>query len=588
MCGIFGTLGSDSLNETLKGLKLLEYRGYDSAGIATKRNGIEVFKSAGRVDKLKSMLEGSKSGGVTIGHTRWATHGKVDDKNAHPFVSFDGNFALVHNGIIENFALLAQSLKDSGVTFSSDTDSETAVHILAKRHKGNVAAALQETCKMLNGSFAFAVIDSFDDSIYAVRRGSPLCVGIQDGKHYVCSDVNTLKHFASRIAVVPEDTVVTVSSDGIFTEGSPLVYFDTQMLKDASDADDYMYKEINEIPVKIAQTFSGYNDDGKLKLDGITVKKLRRIYFVGCGTAYHSGLAATGIVRRYCDIDAYAVLASEYIYDSFPTDGNTLVVAISQSGETADTLKAVEEANKRGAITYAVTNVENSSICFCARHVTLIRAGAEVAVASTKAYNCQLVALTLMALDIARVRKTLSREEYDKLTGAFAAVPYAVDCILKNKEHIFDIAKDIADCSAVFFIGRKADLPTAQEGSLKLKEISYIYSEAYASGELKHGTLALMESGVAVIALSCDAALTDKCQNAVSEVVCRGAKAVVVSQHTARFTGVSEVINLPTVADVYYPIVSVVPLQLLAYYVAKIKGRDADKPRNLAKSVTVE
>lgn len=592
MCGIFGMIGNNAAQQTCKALKFLEYRGYDSAGIAVKNDdGISVYKTVGRIQTLCSLVPNNVCGNTVIGHTRWATHGPVCTENAHPFCSSDKCFAVVHNGIIENYLTLKKQFTSRGVVFTSQTDSETVAHLLQNNFAGDTLNAVQKTAKSLVGSFAIVITTTHDDKLYAIKNKSPLVVGVANNEVYLCSDIRCISHWADKVAVTPDNTIVVASKDGVgfFTfDGEPVKvkFFSVETAEEMEQVDgDFMLKEIFEVPDKIRLAKDGYFNSGGLGIDEQTVRNFKRIYLIGCGTAYNSGLQMAAVARKFLDVDILPVIASEFIYDDYPVDGNTLAFFISQSGETADTIRAAEKVTQLGGYTYAVTNTQTSSLCFVCKKVKNIYAGGEFAVASTKAFNCQLVTLLLLLLDVALLRGIADGELYRQTVDALNGLPQAMECILADSYQIARLAEDVKDSSAVFYIGRTTDYPIACEGSLKLKEISYIHSEAYPAGELKHGTLALMESGVTVVAISTDSALTDKMASSINEVATRGAKVISVGPYS--FDN-AEPLCIPEVNDLLYGIVSVVPLQLLAYYVAKRLGRDVDKPRNLAKSVTVE
>lgn len=591
MCGIFGMTGVGAVAGTLKALKLLEYRGYDSAGIAARREGrIDICKTEGRVAKLEELVCSLKETDVAIGHTRWATHGAVCTANAHPFLSQNGKFAIVHNGIIENYLELKKKLGDD-VHFTSQTDSETVAHLLERNYQGNVLDAVLHTARQLKGSFAIVITTVYDEKLYAIKSKSPLIAGISQKGACFCSDIRCVSHWATSVAVTPDNTVAELSSDGVrFFDfsGNPLsVPFFAPEKAEAYESveGDFMLKEIREIPARLRIAKEGYVRSGGLHLSVEEARRLKRIYLIGCGTAYNSGLQVAAVARQWLNLDIFSVIASEFIYDNYIADGRSLFFFISQSGETADTVRAAERVTKSGGLTYAVTNTSESSLTFVCKRTTNIYAGAEYAVASTKAYNCQLQTLTLLLLDLGRMRGSVSDALYMEIFGGMNFLPEAIGDIIDNSRILINLAETIKDCSAVFYIGRTADYPTACEGSLKLKEISYLHSEAYPAGELKHGTLALMDPAVAVVAISTCDALRDKMASSITEVTSRGARVISVSPDV--FTDATPVI-LPKIHPALAGIVSVVPLQLLAYYVAKALGRDVDKPRNLAKSVTVE
>jgi glucosamine--fructose-6-phosphate aminotransferase (isomerizing) len=597
MCGIFGVSSGTAVASTIKGLRLLEYRGYDSAGVAIKRkNYIDLIKTVGRIDVLAKLIDSVAPANTAIGHTRWATHGKVQQNNAHPFYSFDKKFAVVHNGIISNYIELKQQLLASGVDFTSDTDSEVVAHLLAKNYEktADVTSALLQTIGELSGSFALVVIHTDTNAIFAAKHGSPLCVGANDGDLYVCSDITTLRHFCTEVTFVLDDTVCVLEDGNVsylgFDGGKkhlPMVTM-PQLLGSDVNIESYMLKEIEEIPYRINDTFNSYRDSG-LSIDNNFLRRIRRIYLVGCGTAYHAGLSCDMLFRQCCSIDVFSVLASEMVVNNYVLDKNCLVIFITQSGETKDTIEACEYCKARGAYTVALTNVVSSSITYVADKTIYINAGAEIAVASTKAYNCQLTALTLIAMDIGVVRGFVDREARRRLHEEFNSVAAGIERVVSSQELIEALVKSLIDSTSVYYLGRQRDLATAYEGSLKLKEISYVHSEAYASGELKHGTLALIEDGVTVVVVATEETLLEKYSSAVSEVLTRGAKVVVFTPFASKFSGEKvHVVPLPVVGKVFYPILSVVPLQLFAYYYAKLLGKDIDKPRNLAKAVTVE
>ncbi len=590
MCGIFGTTSPDCVQKTLSALHFLEYRGYDSAGVCVKNGGLSVYKTQGRVSVLESKLPENLVGESAIGHTRWATHGKVCDKNAHPFLSQDGNFCICHNGILENYLQLKASLQSDGVTFSSDTDSETIAHLLQKNFRSSVLQSVTETAKMLKGAFAVLVQTTHDGNLYAIKNKSPLVVGISENGVYLCSDVRCVSRWAKKVAVVPDNTIVVAGKHNVSfcnydgKEFSVEFFAPTSFQATQQAEGDAMFREILEIPSRLIQAKTHYLSSGGIDISAKRLRKLKRIYFLGCGTAYNSGLETCAVARNFCSVDMSAVVASEFIYDNYPVDGDTLAFCISQSGETADTIRAAEKLKQMGGIAYAVTNTDMSTLCFLCDKVKNVCAGGEFAVASTKAYNCQVQTLLLLMLDIALLRGEISQEKRDSVWEAMDKLPIAIDNILRQKDKIAALADEIKNSSAVFFVGRTLDYPTAVEGSLKLKEISYIHSEAYPSGELKHGTLALMEKGVTVVVISTSNNLLEKNNGTINEISSRQAEVVSVSP----YVGAKLHVTLPTVHNFLYGIISVVPLQLLAYFVAKGLGRDVDKPRNLAKSVTVE
>ncbi len=589
MCGIFGAIDVDCAQKTVEALHFLEYRGYDSAGICVNDGKLHLFKTTGRVSALQNKLPTPLCGKNAIGHTRWATHGEVCDRNAHPFLSQDGTFAICHNGILENYLQLKRSLESLGTKFVSDTDSETVAHLLQQNCEHVVLKSVLKTANMLSGAFAVLVQSTRDDNLYALKNKSPLAVGLGKKGVYLCSDVRCISKWAQSVAIVPDKTVVEATANGVrfFNfEGKEISvhFFSVGKFQTDQAVGDMMLREICEIPSRLAEAKRGYFEGGGLELCQKTARKLRRIYFLGCGTAYNSGLETCAVARNFCKLDMSAVIASEFIYDNYPVDERTLAFCISQSGETADTIRAAEKVKQMGGIAYAVTNTDVSSLCFVCDKLQNVFAGSEYAVASTKAYNCQLQTLLLLMLDLAFLRGEISQSNRSSVWEAMDKLPPSVDEILRKNRQIATIAEVLKNSSAVFFLGRTADYPTAVEGSLKLKEISYIHSEAYPSGELKHGTLALMEENVAAILISTDYNLVKKNAATAHEVASRKATVITISP----YVGEKLHITLPTVHRFLYGIVSVVPLQLLAYHTAKALGRDVDKPRNLAKSVTVE
>ena len=593
MCGIFGMLGCGAVEQTLTALKRLEYRGYDSAGIAAKTdNKLHIFKQAGRVEQLQRLVPSDMTSSIVIGHTRWATHGEVSTANAHPFFSFNRKFAVVHNGIIENYQALKYDLISRNVQFTSQTDSETVAHLAEINYNGNVFEAVKDTARALEGSYAILLSNVFDDNLYAIKNKSPLVVGVKGQNVYFCSDIRCLSTLADKVAQTPDNTIILAEPSGRVTfydfDGNPVPvkFFTPDKTEDFVHVDgDFMLKEILEVPEKVCQAKKGYFESGGLNLSSKIVHRLKRIYLIGCGTAYNSGLQAASTAREMLNIDVVPVIASEFIYDRYPVDNDTLAFFISQSGETADTIRAAEKVTGMGGFTYAVTNTQTSTLRYVCNRVKNIYADGEYAVASTKAYNCQLITLTLLLTDIAYLKGSIDETTRNKVIEAIDMLPVAIETVLNSGYNIAKIADEIKDSSSVFFLGRTRDYPTACEGSLKLKEISYIHSEAYPAGELKHGTLALMEEGVTVVAIATDSALIDKMASSIAEVKARGARVVCVSPYS--FDDVT-LIKIPVVNRYMFGALSVTPLQLLAYYVAKRLGRDVDKPRNLAKSVTVE
>ena len=590
MCGIYATNAASCVTRTTDALRRLEYRGYDSVGICVKSDRLQVEKVVGRTQNLVDVLPNFAQPRLCIGHTRWATHGEVSKRNAHPFLSYGGNFAVAHNGVLDNWQRLKSQLTEEGVTFSSDTDSEVVCHLAERNYDGDVLRAITKTAGCLSGSFALVFVTSFDDKIYFAKNKSPLVVGRARDFCCVCSDIRCVDQDVSLVANLPDGVVGVIDGVDVQTydlDGNAVSidFFTPDEKCVLPPEDEAMLSEIFEIPDKIRAAKRHYIESGGID---ITPKKLRsfnRIYLIGCGTAYHSGLAAVAVARKFVDIDITAVVASEFLYDNYPVDDKTLAFFISQSGETADTVRAAELVDSKGGYTYAVTNTATSALVFACNRFVTVQAGAEFAVASTKAYNCQLTVLTMLFADIAVARKTVLPAFREKLYKSLDKTPNAVARILQQSDKIEQIAQRLAECKAVFFLGRAVDLPTALEGALKLKEVSYIHCEAYPAGELKHGALAVVEKGVAVIAIATDLQLVGRMNTSISEVKTRGADVYYVSPYK---TYGKPVATCPVCGELVAGIVSVVPLQLLAYYAAKHLGRNIDKPRNLAKSVTVE
>ncbi len=587
MCGIFAMIGQDNVvPTTLQALKLLEYRGYDSVGIATRYDdNIALYKQAGRVGELAPVVA-DVSGNIAIAHTRWATHGKVNNSNAHPFVDQDSMFAIVHNGIIENYASIRTQLEGQGVVFESDTDSEVVVQLLSQlySYNNNVMLSIQQCVDSLAGSYALAIMHRYSNTLYLVRQGSPLCVAVDDKCSYVCSDANTISRYCSKVTILPDKSISALDSQLTIYDysGKVVTVKPTSVVNsyEVVHSGDYMLDEIMSIPRCLERALQCYQP---IDIPTSVLSRIRRIYMIGCGTAYHAGVVVASQMRQWCDIDIHCVVASEYAYSSYVTDKNTLAIFVSQSGETADTILACQVAKAKGAYCYGIVNNDNSTLSTIVSSISSIHAGAEIAVASTKAYTNSVLVLLLVAMDILTAKGYMSRSDKAMYLAQLNVLPSACDSMLAS--HDIPSLVDDAVPSAVFFVGRDIDYATAMESSLKLKEISYIHSEAYAAGELKHGTLALVEEGVLVVAICTSNRLLSKCHNTIMEVSSRGASTLLVSQY-----GIDNChsIQLPVVADVAYSILSVLPMQLLAYYYAKKLHRDVDKPKNLAKSVTVE
>ena len=612
MCGIIGFSGREQAAPILlDGLERMEYRGYDSAGIAVRSEtkGLQVKKTKGRLRVLSDLTHGGADleGTLGIGHTRWATHGEPNDINAHPHVSENGQIALVHNGIIENYLEIKEQLQRRGVTFTSDTDSEVVAQLLEYHYNEchNMLEAVGRVLRRIEGSYAFGIICSdFPNALIAARKDSPLILGYGENGNFIASDVTAIIKY-TRDVVYMEDgeiAVVTPESIDVFdSEMNPLEKQHSQVDWDVSAAEKggyahFMFKEIMEQPEAIAKTVSPRIRDGRVVLDDITltadyVRDISRIFIIACGSSYHLGMVSKynweRLLRRPVQVD----LASEFRYSDPLVDEKSLVVVISQSGETLDTMAAMREAKRRGARTLAVVNVVGSSIAREADDVLYTWAGPEIAVATTKAYSTQLVLMDLIGLYLADLLGTVEKSEYDAILAEVQVLPEKMSHFLEHFEDVQYFASRYFNHNSIFFIGRNLDYAMGLEGSLKLKEISYIHSEAYASGELKHGTISLIEPGTLVVALGTYAALFDKAMSNVVEVKARGAEVLAVTTETFKEKmekTADSTIVVPDTHPILQPSLGVVPLQLFAYYVALQRGCDIDKPRNLAKSVTVE
>ena len=612
MCGIIGFAGREQAAPILlDGLARMEYRGYDSAGIAVRSEvrGLQVKKAKGRLQVLSDLTHNGADleGTLGIGHTRWATHGEPNDVNAHPHISENGQIALVHNGIIENYLEIKEQLQRHGVKFASDTDSEVVAQLLEFHYNEchSMLEAVGRVLRRIEGSYALGIICSdYPNALIAARKDSPLILGYGENGNFIASDVTAvIKH--TRDVVYMEDgevAVVTPESIDVFdSEMNPLEKQHSQVDWDVSAAEKggyahFMFKEIMEQPEAIRKTVSPRIRDGRVVLDDVSmtadyVKNISRIFIIACGSSYHVGMVSKynweRLLRRPVQVD----LASEFRYSDPLVDENTLVIVISQSGETLDTMAAMREAKRRGARTLAVVNVVGSSIAREADDVLYTWAGPEIAVATTKAYSTQLALMDLIGLYLADLLGAVEKSEYDAILAEMQLLPEKMSQFLEHFEDVQYFASRYFNHNSIFFIGRNLDYAMGLEGSLKLKEISYIHSEAYASGELKHGTISLIEPGTLVLALGTYAALFDKAMSNVVQVKARGAEVLAVTTETFKEKmekTADSTIVVPDTHPVLQPLLGVVPLQLFAYYVALQRGCDIDKPRNLAKSVTVE
>ena len=604
MCGIIGYTGKNKAQDILiEGLRKLEYRGYDSAGISVLNDGlISTVKSQGRIDSLVEKLGAGFPGSSGIGHTRWATHGAPTDGNAHPHTSGDGKFAIVHNGIIENYEDLRDELLRLGFTFKSETDSEVIVNLLDYYYDGDFKAAVMRATARLEGSYALGIICAdCPDSLYAVRNMSPLNIGVGIGENYFASDVtafiahtkNVIRMEDGQLAEIKPGSITLYDSLG--REVAP-VY--TRITWDAEAAEKggyshFMLKEIMEQPRALEATIKPRIKKGKISLEGLEdfdPAKLRRIVIAACGSAYHAGVVGKYVIEELCRIPTETVLASEFRYSNPIIDENTLVIAISQSGETADTLAAMREAKLRGAPVLAIVNVVGSSVASLADYVLYTWAGPEIAVATTKGYTTQVAMLDVFAVWAAEKLGTITPDRERELTKALLDLPATVQRSIDFATNIRRLAEKHHNHSSLFFIGRNIDYACCLESSLKLKEISYIHSEAYAAGELKHGTIALISPGELVIAIACCEALYEKTISNIEQVKARGATVLAVAREGARsvVAGADDVIFVPNTEPLFMAIPQIIPMQFFAYHVARANGCDIDKPKNLAKSVTVE
>lgn len=607
MCGIVGYIGSNQAAPILlEGLEKLEYRGYDSAGIAVIDNGvINVQKAKGRLKVLKEKTNNGKDvKGVTgIGHTRWATHGEPSDVNSHPHLSQSGRFAVVHNGIIENYMALKQRLISKGFEFISETDTEVIAHLFEYYYNGDIMDTMIKVIDRVEGSYALGILCSdYPDSFIAVRKASPLIVGLGEGENFIASDVTAILKHTRHVYYLEDDEIVVLTKDSVkvYNTDKEEVKKEVKTVDwDVSAAEKggyehFMIKEIEEQPKAIRATISPRIKNGKIVLDDVSltkedIKGLRKIFIVACGSAYHVGVVGKYIIEKMCRIPVETVIASEFRYSDPIVKKNDLVIVISQSGETADSLEALKVAKDHGARVLSIVNVVGSAIANASDDVIYTWAGPEIAVATTKAYSTQLTVMYLLSIYMADKLSTITSGQYKQYIEDLEKLPDLVAETLKNKDQIAYLASKFYNCHSIFFIGRNLDYAVSLEGSLKLKEISYIHSEAYAAGELKHGTISLIENGTLVIALATGKELFDKTVSNIKEVTTRGAVVMGLTTTEHSMTGIADyVIQIPATNPMFLPSLSVIPLQLFGYYVAAQKGCDIDKPRNLAKSVTVE
>ncbi len=609
MCGIMGYIGDrPAVPVLLDGLRRLEYRGYDSAGVAVMNGGtIEVRKAAGKLARLAEIVERAPLGGVVgIGHTRWATHGHPSDENAHPHADCTGRVVVIHNGIIENFLALKEALEARGHRFRSDTDTEVLAHLIEEAYQGNLPRAVEQAVARARGAYALVVLSADEpDKIVAVRMISPLIVGLGHGETLLASDIPALLPYTRDVLVIEDGELAVISRDGAALSrigGDPVRREPMRITWDAAAAEKggyahFMLKEIHEQPRALQETMMGrLPSDREIALEGVALtsraaRALTKVWLVACGTAYHAGLVGRTLLERLAHLPAEADLGSEFRYREPLIGPHTLAVAISQSGETADTIAAAREARARGARALAVANVLGSTLAREADDVLYTRAGPEIAVCSTKAYLTQLVALGMLAVSLGQERGVLEEARVAGLIHGLRALPAQAQAALELEPEIVGLAERLHGVEDVFFIGRGLDYPVAMEGSLKFKEISYVHSEALAGGELKHGTLALVTPGVVVVALATQPDIVEKTVSNIQQVRARGAEVIGLgtSETAAAIRPhVDTLFTVPATDPLLAPALSVIPLQLFAYHVARLRGNDVDQPRNLAKSVTVE
>ena len=608
MCGIVGFTGSQNAAPILlDGLKKLEYRGYDSAGIAVLgENGIHMVKASGMIKNLDAKIKGGAAlpGHAGIGHTRWATHGEPTDVNAHPHMSNDNKFAVVHNGIIENYAQLREELKGKGFQFKSETDTEVIVHLMDMYYEGDLKKAVLKTISRLEGAYALGILCSEEGGrIVAARQSAPLIVGVGIGENYFASDVTALVAHTKNVIYMEDGEIADITPDNITiydTTGKVLEKTVTRIAWDIAAAEKggyehFMLKEIMEQPHAIKSTIEPRIKDGEIVLDDFSLsdedlKQINKIMITACGSAFYAGSVGKYVIEELCRIPVEADLASELRYRNPLVDEHTLLVVVSQSGETADTIAAMKECKARGARVLAIVNVVGSTIAKLADDVVYTWAGPEIAVATTKGYTTQVAVMDMLAVYLARRLGRLDDAKNKELVDAILQFPSLIQRSIDLNPNLPALAEKYHSHNDVFFIGRNLDYAASMEGSLKLKEISYLHSEAYAAGELKHGTIALIEKGRPVVALACYETLFDKMMSNIKEVKARGAQvlAVVLEGNRQIFAEADDVIFVPRTKEIFNTLPEIVPLQLFAYYVAKANGCAIDKPKNLAKSVTVE
>lgn len=608
MCGIVGYIGKNNATKlVLEGLKKLEYRGYDSAGLSMIRdNKLVTFKKKGRIKVLEDSFDQDEfSSNICIGHTRWATHGEPNEINAHPHLSSDRKISVVHNGIIENYLELRNDLTKKGYKFLSQTDTEVIPNVISDNYKGDILEAVFKSTEILRGAYSLGIIDENEGKrLIAVRNSSPLLFAICEDGYFVASDITSVIEHTNKIIYLEDGDVVDMREDSytIYDKNHKKVEREiTEVEISAADAskegyDHFLIKEIHEQPRLLREVISIKHKDykinlpaeGSLSLDEL--KNINKIYVTACGTAFHAGEAGKFAIENLAKIPVISEIASEFRYKNMFVDDKSLVIFVSQSGETADTLAALREAKALGAKTLAITNVVGSSISREADKVVYCYAGPEISVASTKAYTTQVISLYFLAMDIALKLNKISEDEVKEIIENMEKLPGQIEEILKHKDQFEDIAELIKDAKSIFYTGRSLDYITAKEGALKLKEISYIHTESFPSGELKHGSIALIEEGTPVISVATQSSILEKTISNNQELIARGATVISIAEEKNDFVRDSSdvMIEIPDTIDLLTPLLAVIPEQLIAYYASVLLGNDVDKPRNLAKSVTVE
>jgi len=611
MCGIVAYIGQrDAYPVVLKGLKRLEYRGYDSAGVAILNHGLHVYKKKGKVAQLEDFLTGKNmQSRIAIGHTRWATHGEPCDRNSHPHVSGDGKLAMIHNGIIENYALLKQELLNKGHQFESDTDTEVLIHFIEEIRNSNqcsVEEALRIALKRVVGAYVIVIVDEENpDTLIAARKGSPLVIGVGKGEHFLASDASPIVEYTKEVVYVNDYEIAIIKADELILKNitnerqTPYIQkLDIELTAiEKGGYDHFMLKEIFEQPQTIFDSLRGRLDakNGQLTLGGIreytdVLANARRVIIVACGTSWHAGLVAEYMIEELCRVPVEVEYASEFRYRNPVVGPGDVIIAVSQSGETADTLVAMESAKAQGAIILGVCNVVGSSIARLSHAGVYTHAGPEIGVASTKAFTAQLAVLCLIGLKVAIEKGSITQQRFQHLLDELQDIPEKVGLTLKLNEQVKQVAQKYKDARDFLYLGRGYNFPVALEGALKLKEISYIHAEGYPAAEMKHGPIALVDDQLPVVFVATRDSFYEKIVSNIQEIKARKGKVIaIVTEGDQIIPGMADdVITVPEADELVSPIVSVIPLQLLAYHIGVSKGYDVDKPRNLAKSVTVE